>query len=259
MNQQQFSFSTGALFPYESEEALSMIRRGGFSYAELMPQAISDASEESTLKFEKTGVRLASIHYPLVLFGALYTPHKTMMADGRAFSKKLLTMGERMGCKVLVVHPHSPSYPGYYELLEKPQVENLIWLAEECAKHSILMAMENSPKTCSNAKLLDEYVKMLNHPNIKPMVDTTEAREAGEDPAAFIAALPPCHLHMSDYLGESKHLPIGEGDTDWAAVKKALGNYTGMLTLEPSYKFFLKDAPKKIAEGWEFLNERFNG
>ena len=181
MKQAQYSFSTGALFPYESEDALAMIKNAGFDYAELMPQAISDASEAATRKFEKTGIRLASIHYPLVMFGVLYTAHRTMREDGRRFSKDLLTMGQRLGCKVMVVHPHSPSYPGYEELLEEPVIDNLLWLADECAKHDILMAMENSPYTCSTAEKLNAYVKELGHPNIKPMVDTTEAREADQD------------------------------------------------------------------------------
>ena len=44
MKQAQYSFSTGALFPYESEDALAMIKAAGFDYAELMPQAISDGA-----------------------------------------------------------------------------------------------------------------------------------------------------------------------------------------------------------------------
>ena len=163
-----------------------------------------------------------------------------------------------MGCRVLVVHPHIPSYPGYEELLEKPVVDNLLWLADECGKRDILMAMENSPYTCSTAEKLTAYVKELGHPNIRPMVDTTEAREADQDPAAFIRACPPCHLHMSDYLGSIKHLPAGEGDTDWADVKDALGDYQGFYTLEPAYKFYLSDTQEKIRKGYEFLCERFS-
>ncbi len=257
MKQAQYSFSTGALFPYESEDALQMIRNAGFDYAELMPQAISDASEAATRKFEKTGIRLASIHYPLVMFGVLYTAHRTMREDGRQFSRDLLTMGQRMGCRVLVVHPHNPSYPGYEELLERPVIDNLLWLADECGKRNILMAMENSPYTCSTAEKLAAYVKELGHPNIRPMVDTTEAREADQDPAAFIRACPPCHLHMSDYLGSIKHLPAGEGDTDWADVRDALGDYQGFYTLEPAYKFYLSDTQEKIRKGYEFLCEHF--
>ena len=157
--------------PYDvlnSEDALAMIKNAGFDYAELMPQAISDASEAAAKKFEKTGIRLASIHYPLVMFGVLYTAHRTMREDGRKFSKDLLTMGQRLGCKVMVVHPHSPSYPGYEELLEKPVIDNLLWLADECAKHDILMAMENSPYTCSTAEKLNAYVRSWAIPTSSP-------------------------------------------------------------------------------------------
>ena len=259
MKKNQFSFSTGALFPLDSEDALRMIKNAGFDFAELMPQAISDASDEAALKFERTGIRLASVHYPLVMFGVLYTACKTMIEDGRRFSRGLLDMGARLGAEVLVVHPHSPATPGYEELLERPVVENLLWLADECAERGILMAMENSPYTCATAELLNAYVKRLGHPNIRPMVDTTEAREAFQNPAEFIRECPPCHLHMSDYLGDVKHLPAGEGDTDWADVKDALGDYRGYLTLEPAWKFYLSDAREKIRKGYEFLSERFCG
>ena len=71
MGKERFSFSTGALYPYDSQAALQLIHDAGFPRAELMPQALSDVSEESTLAFEKTGILLGSIHYPLVFFGML--------------------------------------------------------------------------------------------------------------------------------------------------------------------------------------------
>jgi len=259
MLQDRFSFSTGALFPLNTEDALSLLAQAGFKNAELMPQCLSDASEESTLLFEKTGVRIASIHYPLAFFPMLYTPHKAMMADGRKYVTQLLTLGKRLGTEFLVLHPHEPFRKGHEDILDDPVVENIKWVAAECDRFGITVAMENSPKTCATPEQLDEYVKMLNCPNIKPMVDTTEVREADGDPVAFIEKLPPCHLHMSDFLGDVKHLPAGEGDTDWVGVKRALGGdkYTGFYTLEPAYRFYLDDIPKKLKEGFEFLERTF--
>ena len=91
------------------------------------------------------------------------------------------------------------------------------------------------------------------------MVDTTEVREADGDPVAFIEKLPPCHLHMSDFLGDTKHLPAGEGDTDWAGIKRALGGdkYKGFYTLEPAYRFYIDDLPAKLRSAYEFLERTF--
>lgn len=258
--QERFSFSTGALYPYESAEALAMIRRAGFPRAELMPQALSDASEESTKLFEKTGILLGSIHYPLVLFGFLYNCQKTMIEDSRRYAKDLLTMGQRLDCHVLVVHPHDPpSLKGYYDILERPIIDNILWLADLCGEMGYTMAMENHPRSAPTAAALKDYVAFLNHPVIKPMVDTTEAREADQDPVAFIRGLKTCHIHMSDFAA-MKHLPAGEGEFDWQAIRQALDeqDYQGFYTLEPAYKFYMDDVENKLKKAYRFLEENFS-
>jgi sugar phosphate isomerase/epimerase len=145
MKSDQYSFSTAALFPRESADALRIVRDAGFSNAELMPQCLSDVTKASIHAFKRIGIRIASIHYPLAFFSMLYTPHVSMRNDGRNFSRNLLCLGEALGTEVLVVHPHVPTKRGYDDLLDAPVIENLLWLADECEKHGILMAMENSP------------------------------------------------------------------------------------------------------------------
>ena len=253
----RYSFSTAALFPLETEDALALIGQAGFSCAEIMPQAYSDASEKNTLKYEKTGVRVASIHYPLVMFGFLYNSHKTMIQDGREFSRALIKMGARLGTEVLVTHPHKSDIPGYEELLEKPIIENLRWLAEECRNAGLVMAMENSAKSCATAKQLLDYIGMLGHENIKPMVDIVHASEAGEDPVDFLKQVKPRHLHLSDYRSGVMHLPPGEGDADWPGIKRALEGYTGYYTVEPSRKHYMIETPARLRKDFEFIGSVF--
>ena len=257
---ERFSFSTGALYPYESETALQLIHDAGFPRAELMPQALSDSSEESTRKFEKTGILLGSIHYPLVLFGLLYNCQKTMIEDSRKYAKELLTMGQRLDCHVLVVHPHDPpSLKGYYELLEQPVIDNIRFLADLCGEMGYTLAMENHPRTAPTAQVLNDYIAFLNHPVIKPMVDTTEVKEADGDPVEFIRGVKTCHMHMSDF-GTMKHLPAGEGIFDWKEIRRALDDqdYQGFYTLEPAYKFYMTDLPNKLSKAYRFLEENFS-
>ena len=260
MNRREhFSFSTGALYPYESDVALKMIHDAGFPRAELMPQALSDSSEESTGKFEKTGILLGSIHYPLVLFGLLYNCQKTMIQDSRKYARELLTMGRRLDCRVLVVHPHDPpSVKGYYALLEQPVIDNIRYLADLCGEMGYTLAMENHPRSAPTAQALNDYVAFLDHPVIKPMVDTTEAREADQDPVDFLNGVKTCHMHMSDF-GKVKHLPAGEGEFDWRAIRRALDDqeYTGFYTLEPAYRFYMDDTENKLKKAYTFLEEFF--
>ena len=88
MGKERFSFSTGALYPYDSVTALQLIHDAGFPRAELMPQALSDVSEESTLAFEQTGILLGSIHYPLIFIVMQYNCTPSMIADSRVYAKK---------------------------------------------------------------------------------------------------------------------------------------------------------------------------
>ncbi|MGI5888987.1 MAG: sugar phosphate isomerase/epimerase family protein [Oscillospiraceae bacterium] len=249
----RYAFSTGALYPLETEEAFRRIKDAGFENAEMMPQALSDVSDASALRFDRTGIRISSIHFPLVFFGMLYNAQKTMIDDGRRFSDRLLSLGSRMGTEVLVVHPYVPSVEGYPELLDKPVSDNLMWLADRCLKYGITMAMENSPKSCSTPQKLLDYIASFGDSGIKPMVDTTEVCEAGGDPAEFISKAKPCHLHLSDFGGGKKHLPAGEGEIDWEAVRAALTGYEGYYTLEPSYRYYLSDIDEKLRKAHMFL------
>lgn len=256
------AFSTGALYPFESEDALAMIGRAGFRHAELMPQAFSDVSDKTALAFEKTGVHIASIHYPLAMFAMLYTSHESMGKEGRAFSGDIVKFAKRMGTEVIVIHPTNFYPEDQRELLEKPVLENVRYLADLCLDAKITLAMENYPTGVGQyPDTLQSYVKSFNHPAIVAMVDTTEVREGGEDPVAFIAAIEPypCHLHLSDFKDNRKHLPAGEGEFDWtaiAALLKAKG-YPGYYTLEPSYKFYLTDLDAKLRSAYEFAQRTF--
>ncbi|MDR1800698.1 MAG: sugar phosphate isomerase/epimerase [Lachnospiraceae bacterium] len=254
---ERFSFSTAALFPRESEASLRLIKAAGFANAELMPQCLSDVKPESVRQFSKIGIRVASIHFPLAFFPMLYTAHHSMREDGREFSRALLSLGVDLGTKVLVIHPHEPSNKDFDKLLDEPVIENILWLADECEKKGILMAMENSPKTCATPYQLTKYVEGLAHNNIKPMIDTTESREAGISPTDFAKEFMPCHLHLSDYKDDVKHLPAGEGDTDFSTFREAIKGYEGFYTLEPAYRYYLDDAPNKLSAGYEFLERNF--
>ena len=251
-----YSFSTAALFPRSAEESLRLIAGAGFSHAELMPQCFADTRETFALRAEKCGIHVASVHYPLAMFSMLYNAGEGMVAEARIFGSGLVRLCSALGAKVLVVHPHEPQKElSLRRLLEEPIRRNLQILGEECAAAGMSLAIENSPKGPGRTPAgLLSYIKGLEAgPAAAPMVDTTEACEADEDPAAFIEAVKPCHMHLSDHAGDAKHIPAGEGEADWKTIKKALAGYGGYYTLEPSYRFYLDDPEKKLIKAYAFI------
>lgn len=257
-----YSFSTAALFPRSAEESLRLIAGAGFSHAELMPQCFADARETFALKAEKCGIHVASVHYPLAMFSMLYNAGEGMVAEARSFGLGLVRLCSALEAKVLVVHPHDPQKePRLRPLLEEPIRRNLQMLGEECAAAGITLAIENSPKGPGRTPAgLLSYIEGLGAgPAAAPMVDTTEACEADEDPAAFIAAVKPRHMHMSDHAGDAKHVPAGEGEADWKAIKRALAGYAGYYTLEPLYRFYLDEPEKKLAKAYAFISGLIEG
>lgn len=252
----RYSFSTAALFPRDSADSLKLVGEAGFEYAELMPQCFSDVGDAFALKAEKCGVKVGSIHYPLAMFALLYNAHPGMCADGREFGRKLVKMAARLGVSVIVIHPHEPCFDSRFKkALEDPIVDNIVDLSEACEASGVKLAMENSPKGPGHSPdaLLSYIASFGKRAKLVPMVDTTEACEANEDPALFIAKTKPAHLHLSDHVGETKHLPAGEGEIDWKKVRSVLGDYKGLYTLEPAYRYYLEDAPEKLAKARRFI------
>lgn len=258
---EKYAFSTAALYPLDSEESLKLISKAGFKFAELMPQCFSDLTDEFASRALNTDVKVVSIHYPLAMFSLLYTSHPGMIQDGEKFNRDLINLGHKLGTEVIVIHPHIPADPRHYEILEKPIIKNIIDLADMCSEKGITLAMENSPKgDGGTAKGLLDYIDSLGkHPAIEPMVDTTEACEAFQDPSEFIRTVKPVHLHLSDYKGERKHLPAGEGDIKWKEIKDALYGYEGYYVLEPSYRYYLENTEKKLKEAYDFISNLIGG
>ena len=253
----KYSFSTAALFPRGAAESRRLIGGAGFSPAELMPQCFAEAKEGFALEAGKCGVHVASIHYPLAMFSMLYNSGEGMAREARAFGSGLVKLCKALGAEVLVVHPHEPARDrAFAPLLEEPIRRNLQILGEDCARAGVALAIENNPKGPgrSPAGLLEYIAGLGAGPAAGPMVDTTEACEADEDPAAFIRAVKPIHTHLSDHVGDLKHIPAGEGEVDWKAVRDALVGYSGYYTLEPLYRFYLTEPEARLEKALAFIS-----
>lgn len=252
------SFSTGAFYTYETLEAVKKLRKAGFEHMELMPQCHKDLSMERLAEIKKLGMHISSVHYPLVFFGILYNANPDMMKESREFSDNLAAFCKEAGTEFVVIHPESEYQGKFVDLCAKPIRESIVYLASVLEKVGVTLAMENYPTGVGqHPDTLQDYVREMSIPNMKIMVDTTEVIEGGGDPVEFINGLDeaPCHLHMSDFGGGKKHIPIGTGEVDWKTVVKALKDkgYTGYYNLEPSYKYYLDDIDDQLRKDYEYI------
>jgi sugar phosphate isomerase/epimerase len=200
-------------------------------------------------------VKVASIHYPLAFFAMFYNPHPGMVAETRVMNRDLVESAAILGSEMIVIHAHNEGDPSRRKTLEQPILDNMLDLAGLAEKEGITVALENNPKTAAGtAEKLLAYVRALDCPSILPMVDVTESFEAGIDPVEFLTVVRPCHLHLSDYRDNEKHVPAGEGSLDWtqiAARIKAWG-YKGLWTLEPMWKHYYGDSDVALRRARDF-------
>jgi sugar phosphate isomerase/epimerase len=255
----KISFSTAALFPRDSVESLRLIGAAGFEYAELMPQCFSDVGDAFVSRAAGVGAKVGSVHYPLAMFSLLYNAHPGMCADARDFGRKIVRLCTGLGAGVLVVHPHERGKDAlHYELLEKPIIKNILDLHSACVDAGVQLVMENNPRGPGRSPegLLSYLESFGNGIDIKPMVDTTESCEADEDPVEFLRKVKPAHTHLSDHVGDTKHIPAGDGEIDWKGVRDALAEngYQGLYTLEPLYKHYLFDAEGELKRAHAFIS-----
>lgn len=255
----RIAFSTGALYLMKTEDAFMKLRNAGFGNAELMPQCMADLSLDSLSKFDKTGIHISSIHYPLAFFSLLYNANPGMCREGRVFADNLALFAKKAGTGVVVVHTENEYSGMMKELIGDVITSNLKYLCQRLDEVGVTVAMENHPAGVGQyPETLDKYVEGLAIPNMKIIVDTTEVIEGGGDPCAFLKGLKNvvCHLHLSDFANGTKHLPIGTGDVDWRSVFSILKarDYRGYYTLEPSYRFYLDDVDTKLKRDYEYIS-----
>jgi len=176
----RISFSTAALYPRPSLEALFLLGKTGYGEAELMPQCMEETKPEFAKETAKTGIWVSSIHFPLVFFSVLYNPYPGMMKEARIMAEEMARSAEIMKSEVVVVHALPKMDAIKARLFEEPVIEVLRTLADKLKLAGARLAVENNPSTLGDTPQgLLESLEKINHVNAFPMVDTTESWEAG--------------------------------------------------------------------------------
>jgi len=150
-----------------------------------------------------------------------------------------IKIGRRLGCRYVVVHPHSTAIIYNPSKTRKHVTETLRMLAEKAEKLGILLTVENIGSGRLRLFDQDEFIWLIkNTPGLFALLDVGHAFINKWDIPCVIQSLGEklVSLHLHDNNGENdEHLPISKGKMDWLPLWDELARLPIMPNLVLEY------------------------
>ncbi len=254
----RFSFSTAGLYPRLTEDAVRLVKEAGFPFVEIMPQSSEEIKPEFVEKLRPVleGIKVGSIHFPLVFFSTFYNGYPKMKDDAKRMIDDITEMGEILETEVIVIHPPFFRKELEEKISKETIYENLRYLSDRAFEKGIKIGLENSPKGGRTPEEIQDVIDEVTSSNLFPMLDTTEAVESDADPVKWLEKVDVIHIHASDHRGDEKHILPGEGDMNWYDIIGVLirKGYKGLFTVEPLYTLLMDNPLEKMKKVCKFLH-----
>jgi sugar phosphate isomerase/epimerase len=241
-----FGFRTGIFRDKTIEQSAAELARIGFDYLELCLEA-ADVRPETLTETRCAEIRSSLNALGIGIASTSYHADREPLDVRRANQHQALQATRWLGAEILILNAEkttdrSRQWPEHVALLR-----DLCQTAEEIG---ISLAIEPEPLlVVSDCKDMLDMLEQVNSPQLKVNLDIGHAYITDDDLVSSIIRLGPeiVHLHLEDIKGqEHRHLPLGMGDIDFVAVRKALDqiDYQGPYVAD---LFGLDDTPANIA------------
>jgi sugar phosphate isomerase/epimerase len=196
-----------------------------------------------------------SVHAPDCLNPATDQPEAR--ARDREIFRRLLEMARRLSSPVVGIHPGVAHALFALERHRRPievarfdrealtaearrrAVDTYVEWGDLCREAGLTLTVENEVHVrhtvAPTAEILAELIGKTGRDNIKVNLDTGHAHiGAGllEEFGALQDLIVQMHLDDGRGSGVSEHLPLGEGDADFAPLARFMGQFRGALVLE---------------------------
>lgn len=243
----KISFSSVDLIA-DPRDWMYRLEDAGFQGWELVDegqQRVEGELHERVRELHQTSNLIFSLHVPLSDIN-IASVNEPMWAESLRQVKQSIESTYEFIDEICVVHPgfFSPLSMQIPEKALEKATTSLITLGEFAADRGLRIAVENL--TSANMLLgrypqeLVELVHRVNMDNLGICLDvghanTTRTLEEFLTVTERANGVEIIHIHASDNLGEQDlHLPLGEGNLDWARVVRGLHalSYDGLLVLE---------------------------
>jgi sugar phosphate isomerase/epimerase len=226
-------------------EAVKIAAANGFDAIEVFgefpccvcDQATREQREEARAVIEKAGLAVA-VHAPFTSLNlAAMNPGVRQLSVQQ--TKDAMDLCADLGGGPVIVHNGEYTFRRFSGLIQwKINIQSLQELAAYAANKSVTMCLENIGFEPDHMdQCVDDMLRVRDEagePLISFCLDIGHARLNHELPEAIAKMGPHIrHIHFTDNFGEhDDHLPIGEGDFDYAPHLDFFRSFGGIITLE---------------------------
>jgi sugar phosphate isomerase/epimerase len=241
-----YGFRTGIFKGQTAEQAAAELARIGYDCLELCLEAPDvrperlDAARCGELRraFDDLGIGLAS---------ASYHADREPPAQRLTNQERAIQAARWLGADILVINPEKTVDR---DRQWDEHVAHLRKLCQRADESGVTLAMEPEPLlVVGSSQDMIDMLQAVGSPRLKVNLDIGHAQVTDDDPAASIRQLGSAivHLHLEDITGRvHRHLPLGEGDINFAAIRQALSDigYAGPYVAD---LFGMDEAPRDVA------------
>lgn len=180
----------------------------------------------------------------------------------KKYFRHALELASELDCQKVACHSG-------WGLLDEPRPEAwkrsldfMSWYCGEAQKLGLTLVMESLRKAESNLvnslPTLEQYLRELGAPNIRPMIDTCAMAVAGESMADWFKTFSDSIAHMHFVDGTPYfHLAWGDGNRSLEEYMSAIkaNNYKGALTQEITDGRYYDEPAKADAQSYDILRK----
>ena len=219
----EYGFRTGTFAGQTVEQTAAELAQLGFDCLELCLEAPDVRPEELDQArchqirqvLDEVGIGLASVSY----HGDREPP-----AQRRVNQERALQIARWLGTEIVVLNPEK-AVDQAQQWLE--HVAHFKQLCERAEKLDVTLALEPEPLlVIGSSQDMLEMMRAVESPRLKVNLDIGHAQITDDDLIVSVRELGSAivHLHLEDIKDRvHRHLPFGEGDIDFAALRQTLG------------------------------------
>ncbi|NUP99349.1 MAG: sugar phosphate isomerase/epimerase [Armatimonadetes bacterium] len=225
------------------DQKMAHAARLGYNAVEAMGRTIEPDPAAYLAACERRGVTISCVTG--VWLGDGISPDAAKRAAQVAVHRRYLDFAARLGAPRYIFVDHLPTVDTPPELAERLMRETLNQLADHAAERGVTIFIEAivrkfKPVFATVAETA-AFVRELNHPAVRLMVDSYHMAANGEDLAADTAAAWDVvgHVHVSDYQAppaEPERPYPGDGAVDFESYLRPIvaAGYDGPIIFEGS-------------------------
>ncbi len=242
----QYGFRTGSFPGLTAEQAAGELARLGYDCLELCLEA-PDVRPEQLDEARCHALRAAFARLGIAVASVSYHGDRDPLPERAANQEVAIRAARWLGSGIAVLNTEKAVER---ERQWAEHVRHLQQLCEVAEAAGVTIALEPEPLlVVGSSEDMDAMIEAVGSPRLRVNLDVGHAAITDEDVAASIRRLGDeiVHLHLEDIRDRvHRHLPLGEGDIDFSAIRAALGQigYGGPYVVD---LFNQSDEPSAVA------------